>query len=264
VARHRKRRRDSNPLIPDDQESAELASTGESPHVEFDVGPEEFRPDLFGPSEFEGTGDAPQGDAALAAMLMLGEKSWQRIDGMGMARLALEAEPSNDRRYDLTGEQRFLLANGRAWCLVVHGDLGHQGRRDDPIVIADALRHWELAKTIDPESPELRTTEALIRLRQGRPNLALEAAQRAVQDFGGMKDGSRTGRTQGAALLAVMTLALATAATGKNSRAKVLATTARALRVPMDVDDAAFRALVGELAELEQTVAAPDAESDNP
>ena len=68
----------------------------------------------------------------LAAMLMLGEHAWQRIDGMGLARQALETPVTGDPRVDLSEDERFLLANGRAWCLVVHSDLGHGGRRDDP------------------------------------------------------------------------------------------------------------------------------------
>jgi hypothetical protein len=211
--------------------------------------------DWFGPSDAGEEDDAPRLDVSLAAMLMLGANSWQRIDGMGMARQALEAPRTGDPRHDLSDEERFEMANGRAWCLLVHADLAHQGRRDDPIVLADAGRHLEIAYGLDPSNPSLPTTLALLRLRQGRLEEAKETACRAVDAFGRLADDRRSGRTLGAALQAVLTLALVSASAGDLVRATSLAGAARAVRVPLDVDDAAFGALLTELeAALERAV----------
>jgi len=180
-------------------------------------------------------------------MLMLGEHPWQRVDGMGMAREALEAPVTGDPRHDLTAEERFLLSNGRAWCLLVHADLAHQRKHDDPFVLADAIRHLELAEAVGPREPQLLTTQALLRLRQGRTSEALAGARSAVDAFGLLSDHVRSGRTQGHAILAVLTLALATAASGDLATARALTAAARAVRTSLDVDEAAFTALVGEL-----------------
>jgi hypothetical protein len=188
-------------------------------------------------------------DVPLAGMLMLGESSWQRIDGMGMARQALEAPLTEDARKDLSDQERFLLANGRAWCLAVHADLAHKGRRDDPFVVADASRHLELAQAVDPDNPQVQTTLALVRYRQGRTTEALEAAQAAVQAFGAMADRQRSGRTQGAAVLAVVTWALLTAASGDLATARMLGKAARAVTTSIDIDEASFSSLMAELSE---------------
>ena len=178
---------------------------------------------------------------------MLGANSWQRIDGMGMARQALEAPQTGDPRHDLSDEERFEMANGRAWCLLVHADLAHHGRRDDPFVLADARRHLEIAHELDPSNPRLETTLALFRLREGKLDQAKEIASRAVDAFGRLADDRRSGRTQGAALLALVTLALASARTGETAISAALAAAARAVRSPLDIDDAAFAALLSEL-----------------
>jgi len=212
-------------------------------------------PDWFAPPEEGEEAYAARMDVPLAAMLMLGVNPWQRIDGMGMARQALETAPTGDSRRDLTVEERFLLANGRAWCLAVHADLARGARRDDPFVVSDASRQLELAQAADPGNPQALTTLSLVRLRQGRPPEALEAAREAVRVFGSLPDEQRTGRTQGAALLALVTLALVTAVSGDREAAQVLAEAAQAVRSPLDLDEAAFAALLGELGEL----SSPDA-----
>jgi hypothetical protein len=185
-------------------------------------------------------------------MLMLGEHAWQRIDGMGLARQALEAPASGDLRVDLSDDERFLLANGRAWCLVVHSDLGHGGRRDDPIVLADAQRHVEQAQSVattDVHRAQVLTTGALVTFRREGSQGALRGAQTAVDAFAVLPDNERSGQSQGIASLAVLTLALYTAASGDTGPALNLARAAGALRPPLDVDQSAFGALLQELSE---------------
>jgi hypothetical protein len=211
------------------------------------------RTDWFSPEEPEQLeGYVARRDVPLAAMLMVGAQPWQRIDGMGLARKALEAEVTGDARRDLTEDERFLLANGRAWCLVVHGDLGHQGRRDDPFVLADAGRHIELAQHYDPANPAAWSTLALLRLREGRTGESLEAARYAVATFAALPDERRSGQTQAAAVLALVTLGLASAASGDLATAEALGDAARATRRPFDLDEAAFGVLVAELREQDQ------------
>ena len=60
-------------------------------------------------------------------MLMLGEHAWQRIDGMGLARQALEAPVIGDQRVDLSDDERFLL--GQRTGLVSRRALGPRARR---------------------------------------------------------------------------------------------------------------------------------------
>jgi hypothetical protein len=208
--------------------------------------------DWFGPTDLPEDDYTPRLDVSLAAMLMLGANSWQRIDGMGMARQALEAPPTGDPRHDLSQEERFEMANGRAWCLLVHADLGHHGRRDDPFVLADVGRHLGIAYELDPLNPRLQTTLALFRLRQGRLDEAKEIACRAVDAFGVLSDDRRSGRTQGAAVLALVTLALVSAQAGEPAVSTALTAAARAVRSPLDVDDAAFGALLSELERPDQ------------
>ncbi len=143
-----------------------------------------------------------------------------------------------------------MLANARAWCLLVHGDLGHRSRVDDPFVLADAERNIELARSVTPDSPYVETTMALQRLRQGRTAEALESAQRALMGFARLPDHQRDARTQGAAILATVTLALSAAVWGDLQGARALGAAARAVRTPLDLDDAAFAALIGEVDEI--------------
>jgi hypothetical protein len=182
-------------------------------------------------------------------MLMLGTSPYQRIDGMGLARKALEAPSTGDPRRDLSDEERSMLANARAWCLLVHGDLGHRSRLDDPFVLADAERHVGVAGAIVPGSPYIETTASLLRLRQGRLGEALESAQRALDGFARLPDHQRGGRTQGGAILAVVMLALVLASSGDMYGARALGASARAVRTPLDLDDAAFAALLREVDE---------------
>jgi hypothetical protein len=185
-----------------------------------------------------------------------GEHAWQRIDGMGLARQALESPAAGDPRVDLSQDERFLLANGRAWCLVVHSDLGHGGRRDDPIVLADAQRHVELAQSMaarDAQRAQVLTTAALIAFRRGGWQDAVGLAQAAVDSFAVLPDNERSGQSQGTASLAVLTLALLTAASGETEVALNLARAAGALRPPLDVDQAAFGALLTELSDWIRT-----------
>lgn len=203
--------------------------------------------DWFGPSALDHETYAARRDVSLASMLMLGADSYQRIDGMGLARKALEAPSTGDSRLDLTDEERWMLANGRAWCMLVHGDLGHRSRLDDPFVVADAERYVEIARGLVPESPHLETTTALLRLRQGRTGEALESAQRAIEAFALLPDHRRSGRTQGDATLAVLTFALVTAESGYIDAAQALGAVCRAIRTPVDVDDVAFAALMTQL-----------------
>jgi hypothetical protein len=198
--------------------------------------------------------DAPRREVALASMLMLGASASQRIEGMGLARKALETPATGDPRHDLSADERSTLANARAWCLLVHGDLGHQNRLDDPFVLADANRHIEMARAIARVSPFIETTVGLLRLRQARTAEALVCAQRAIEAFARIPDHDRTGRTQGGSILALATLALVAASSGDMHGAGVLGTVARAVRMPLDLDDAAFAAL---LAEIEARIAHP-------
>ena len=208
--------------------------------------------DWFSPSDPGDDGSAARLDVSLASMLMLGATSYQRIDGMGMARRALEAASTEDARRDLSDDERLLLTNGRAWCLLVHGDLGHRSRLDDPFVLADAERSVEEARQLAPDNPQGETSLALLRIRQGRIEEALQSAQRAVEAYARMDDHRRDGTTQGGALLAMVTLALALASSGDTTTARWLAEAARAVRVPMDLDEAGFSAL---MTQLEETVA---------
>jgi hypothetical protein len=203
--------------------------------------------DFFGPSQPGEDGYAARTDVSLASMLMLGTTPYQRIDGMGLARKALEAPRTGDPRRDLSEEERALLSNTRAWCLLVHGDLGHRSRLDDPFVLADAERFVEAARGLAPGSAQVQTTAALLRFRQGRAREALEAAHQAVEGFARLPDHQRGGSTQGAAILAVVVLALVAASSGDVHGARVLGTAARAVRTSLDLDDVAFTALMAEL-----------------
>jgi hypothetical protein len=249
VARHAKRRRKSpgpgdrgwsdESRFETDLRASE--SSGEADGVE---------PDWFAPPDAGEEAYAARQEAPLAAMLMLGEHAWQRIDGMGLARQALEAPTTGDPRVDLSDDERFLLANGRAWCLVVHSDLGHGGRRDDPIVLRDAERHTELAQNAarsDVQRAQVLTTEALVRYRWEGSQDALSLAQASVDAFAVLPDNERSGQSQGAASLGVLTLALLTAASGDIEAALNLGRAAGALRPPLDVDQPAFAALLTEL-----------------
>ncbi len=245
VARHAKRRGSQKP---DAAPGTDTPTWVEARAVEPDRADDQAgAPDWFGPSDVGEDDYTPRLDVSLASMLMLGANSWQRIDGMGMARQALEAPRTGDARHDLSDEERFEMANGRAWCLLVHADLAHHGRRDDPFVLADAGRHLELAQELDPANPRLWSSLALLRLRQGRLDEAMQAARRAVDAFGRLADERRSGRTQGSALQAVLTLALVSARSGDSATAGSLAAAARAVRSPLDVDDAAFTALLSEI-----------------
>ena len=245
MARHARRRGSQKP---DAASGADTPTWVEARAVEPDRADDQAgAPDWFGPSDVGEDDYAPRLDVSLAAMLMLGANSWQRIDGMGMARQALEAPRTGDARHDLSDEERFEMANGRAWCLLVHADLARHGRRDDPFVLADAGRHLELAQELDPANPRLWSSLALLRLRQGRLDEAMQAARRAVDAFGRLADERRSGRTQGSALQAVLTLALVSARSGDSATAVSLAAAARAVRSPLDVDDAAFTALLSEI-----------------
>ena len=129
---------------------------------------------------------------------------------------------TGDQRVDLSEDERFLLANGRAWCLVVHSDLGHGGRRNDPIVLTDARRHVELAQDVatrdastgpgpDDQGPPCLPSEGT--------EEALGLAQASVDAFAVLPDNERSGQSQGTASLAVLTLALLTAASGDTDAA---------------------------------------------
>jgi hypothetical protein len=203
--------------------------------------------DWFGPSQSGDESYAARRDVSLASMLMLGSSPYQRIDGMGLARKALETAPTGDPRQDISMEERGILANARAWCLLVHGDLGHRSRLDDPFVLADAERFVEMAAGITPGSPSVEITVALLRLRQGRAGDALESAQRAIDLFARIPEHQRGGRTQGAAILAVVTQALVVASLGDCDGARMLSGAARAVVTPLDLDEAAFLALLAEV-----------------
>jgi hypothetical protein len=251
VARHAKRRRKS-PGSDDTAWNDEHRFDTDLRAVEPSTETGTTEPDWFAPSELGEDVYAARQEVPLAAMLMLGEHAWQRIDGMGLARQALEAPASGDLRVDLSDDERFLLANGRAWCLVVHSDLGHGGRRDDPIVLADAQRHVEQARSVatkDVHRAQVLTTGALVTFRREGAQGALDLAQAAVDAFAVLPDSERSGQSQGIASLAVLTLALLTAASGATQPALNLARAAGALRPPLDVDQAAFGALLKELSE---------------
>jgi hypothetical protein len=149
----------------------------------------------------------------------------------------------------MTDEQRFLLANGRAWCLLVYGDLGHQGRRDDPFVLADAERHMALGERLSPGNPRLGTTKSLFFLRQGAIDQALKSAREVVDRFGAWPEHHRDAETQGVALLALLVLALAERAVGNAAAAELLATAVQAVRTSFEVDGNALRSLLAELHE---------------
>ena len=65
--------------------------------------------------------------------------------------------------------------------------------------------------------------------------------------FAVLPDNERSGQSQGAASLGVLTLALLTAASGDIEAALNLGRAAGALRPPLDVDQPAFAALLTEL-----------------
>ncbi len=203
--------------------------------------------DWFGSDQPGEDSYAARMDVSLACMLMLGASSYQRIDGMGLARKALEEPPIGDPRRDISAGERSILANARAWCLLVHGDLGHLSRLDDPFVLADAERFVELARRVSPGNPSIETTLALLRLRQGRTAEATEIIERAMEGFGAVPEHERSGRTQGAAILAVVTHALVAASSGDTHAARVLSSAARAVVAPIDLDEAAFAALLSQV-----------------
>ena len=139
-------------------------------------------------SDSNDDGAGPHNDASLALMLMAGPNPWQRIDGMGMARTALETAPTGNEWRDLNHNERLMLANGRAWCHAVYGDLSSNRIRNDPVVLVDAVRYASLAYEINPHEPEVSTTLALIALRQGRLNDAFGFAHAAVDSFASLTD----------------------------------------------------------------------------
>jgi hypothetical protein len=198
-------------------------------------------------SEHDHVHAGPRNDIPLALMLMEGSTTWQRIDGMGMARQALEAPVTGNRWHDLTDGERLVLANGRAWCHVVHADLSPVGNHQDPVVLVDAIRHAEIAYAIGPDDPEVATTLSLIELRRGNVHEAVRLAERAVNTFARLSDGRRTGRAHGSATLAVVMLALASAHAGDTGTALALGSAARATRTALDVNEAALAALLQEL-----------------
>lgn len=196
-------------------------------------------------------------DVPLALALMFGAEPWQRIDGMGLARQALERAAGRPDRAGLSDRDRVLLANARAWCHAVHADLAPNGRRDDPIILADAANYARLALSLAPQDAEVVTTVALLHLRQGRVSEAVAIAEDAVWRLGSLSDSCRTGRSHGAAVMAVVTLALALAVAGDQIRALSLAASARAIRMAVDLDEVAFAALTGEVAELASRAGEP-------
>jgi hypothetical protein len=206
--------------------------------------------DWLDPAELGEDGYTARMDVSLASMLMLGTTSYQRIDGIGMARKALEAPSTGDPRRDLSEDERLFLTRARAWCLLVHGDLGHRSRLDDPFVLAEAERCVDEVRRLAPDSPQGATSVALLRIRQGRIDEGLQSARAAVDGFARMPDHHRNGSTQGGALLALLTLALAIATSGDADTARVLAEAARAVRIPMDLDEPAFVALLTQLEEV--------------
>jgi hypothetical protein len=129
----------------------------------------------------------------------------------------------------------------------VHGDLGHRSRLDDPFVLADAERFVEFARAVTPASPSLQTTVGLLRLRQGRTTEAMQSARRALEIFAQIPEHQRGGRTQGAAVLAVVTHALVAASSGDVDVARALAAAAKAVVTPLDLDEAAYVALLAEI-----------------
>ena len=183
--------------------------------------------DWFGSDQPGEDSYAARMDVSLACMLMLGASPYQRIDGMGLARKALEEPSIGDSRRDISAEERSILANARAWCLLVHGDLGHLSRLDDPFVLADAERFVEVARRVSPGNPSVETTLALLRLRQGRTAEATEVIEGAMESFAAVPEHERSGRTQGAAILGVVTHALVTASSGDLHAARVLVSAAR-------------------------------------
>lgn len=224
--------------------------------------------DWLNPNANDEEGHAQRDDVALAMMLMLGADPWQRIDGMGMARKALQSADTADHAREFSYDERLMLANARAWCLAVHGDLSPVGLRDDPMVVADANRYVEFALAMAPQDPEVATTLALVRLRQGRIDEAVRIAQDAVQAFGSLPDRRRTGRAHGTAVLAVVTLALAKATVGDHLSAKHLVSAARAVRTALDIDEVALSSLTSEISALSnqsvpscESPPAPDSES---
>jgi hypothetical protein len=210
----------------------------------------EARADWLALSDLDDDGALPLHDVALAMMLMAGSTPWQRVDGMGMARQALESPLTGNQWRDLTVDERLMLTNGRAWCHAVYGDLSPIGSRNDPVVLADAIRHADLAHSMSPHDPEVAMTMSLIRLRQGRVDDALTIAHAAVEGFGSLTARQRSGRAHGSAVLAVVVLALATASSGDIRTAIALGSAARAMRSAVEVDGSALASLLGELSDL--------------
>ena len=71
-----------------------------------------------------------------------------------------------------------------------------------------------------------------------------------MEAFAALPDHDRTGRTVGAAILGVLTHALVAASSGEVRVAQDLCSAARAVRTPLDIDDAAFAALIGQVNEV--------------
>ena len=92
---------------------------------------------------------------------------------------------------------------------MVHSDLGHGGRSDDPIVLADAQRHVEQAQSVATQASQKAQaliTQALIDFRREGPQEALIEARNAAAAFAAVPDPERSGQNQGAACLAIVVL----------------------------------------------------------
>ena len=145
----------------------------------------------------------PAWTLSLASMLMLGATSYQRIDGMGLARKALEAELTGDPRPNLSVEERCLLASARAWCLLVHGDLGMPPGPMTP-------SWWPMRNVISrPRGTRAGKPHAepprLAAAPPGPPNRGPRGSGRGGSGFARLPDHQRNSSTQGAAVLASRT-----------------------------------------------------------
>jgi hypothetical protein len=201
-------------------------------------------------SREELVGPVPRRDVALAIMLMLAPEPWLRVDGMSLARQALDAPSTGDPRRDLKDYERGMLADGRARCLVLHCDLMLGSTREDPIVAYEASRYAEFAMRLAPDDAEVTITLALVRLRQRRAEEASELARRALEALGADPYAASDGRVQSAALLSMLILAISSMHMGDRPTAWALVDVISSAPAPLEVDEVGCARLIAELNDL--------------
>lgn len=210
------------------------------------------------------TGPAPRRDVAHALLLMLSPRAAMRIDGIGLARQALDHRRTGDARRDLTDDERGLVAGARAWCMAVHSDLAIGTIDGDPILLAEAERHAVEAYQLRPQDPQVVATLALVRHRQGRHADAVAWAEWAVTWIGQHPDLQVDGRLAATLATTLLVLALARWRLNDSLVAAELVEAAGAWRDTLELDDVAFAALAAETDHIPSTASAGTAPVDGP